>query len=149
MRDSRFRIFKYVPFRAFAISWLFWSFTVHAQAPAAETAARTFVTHLESVSPAEIYEEELGPTFKDAVKKAAFISNMGILKIQTGGASLARQTLGGQAFSQTPTGQTGEFYYVRFKTRFPTGMVFQDVYLEKVAASWKVSGYWMFPAPAN
>lgn len=146
---SRLRVLKHAAFHALAVSWLFCFTHAYAQSSAAETAARAFVTHLESVSPAEIYEEELGPTFKDAVKKPAFVSNMGILKIQAGGTSLARQTVGGQAFSQTPAGQTGEFYYVRFKTRFPSGMVFQDVYLEKVASSWKVSGYWMLPAPAN
>lgn len=120
-----------------------------AQDTQAETIARTFVIHLESVNATTIYDDELGPTFKQAVQKQAFVSNMGMLRIQSGGASLARQTVGGQAFSQTPTGQTGDFYYVRFKTRFPSAMVFQDVYLEKINSTWKVSGYWTFPAPQN
>jgi hypothetical protein len=124
-------------------------FPAAAQNSQAEVAAQRFVNHLESVKASDIYDDELGPTFKQAIKKDAFVSGMGMLKIQSGGGSLARQLVGGQSFKQTPTGQTGDFYYVRFKTKFPVGMVFQDVYLEKVDSDWKVSGYWTFPAPSN
>jgi len=114
----------------------------------AESVAKNFVLHLEAGSFGDIYDEDLGPTFKQGVKKDMFVSQMGMMKIQNGGSAQARQLIGGQAFSQTPNGLTGEFYYVRFKTKFPSGMVFQDVYLEKVSGVWKVSGYWMFPAPS-
>lgn len=114
---------------------------------AAESVAKSFVAHLEVAGFGEIYDEELGPTFKQGMKKDQFVSQMGMLKIQTGGVAQARQFVGGQAFTQTPTGLTGDFYYVRFRTKFPSGMVFQDVYLERLSGVWKISGYWLGPAP--
>jgi hypothetical protein len=118
-----------------------------AQQTTAESAAKTFVAHLDTINPADIYDSELGPTFKQAIKKDYFVSNTGVIKIQTGGPALARQMVGGQALTQTPNGQSGTFYYVRFKTKFPSGFVFQDVYLEMVDNKWKISGYWIAPAP--
>lgn len=118
-----------------------------AQQADAENAAKTFVTHVDTIDPGRIYDTELGPTFTQAVKKDGFVSNIGIIKIQTGGPALARQLVGGQSFTQTPIGQTGTFYYVRFKTKYPSGFVFQDVYLELVEKKWKISGFWMSPAP--
>ncbi|WP_332862026.1 DUF4019 domain-containing protein [Janthinobacterium svalbardensis] len=116
-------------------------------AASAENVAKSFVTHLEIGGFGEIYDEDLGPTFKQGVKKDQFVSQMGMLKIQTGGTAQARQLVGGQSFTQAPNGLTGDFYYVRFRTKFPSGMVFQDVYLERVSGGWKISGYWIFAAP--
>ncbi len=118
-----------------------------AQQASAETAAKSFVSHLETLNAALIYDTELGPTFTQAVKKDQFVANTGMLKIQSGGPALARQLVGSQGFSQTPTGQTGTFYYVRFKTKFPSGFAFQDVYLEQIDSQWKISGYWIAAAP--
>lgn len=125
--------------------------SVIAQRPAAtpEETAKTFLTHVETSSLAEIYDSELGPSFKQSISKTAFVQGFGVMKIQMGGAVQARQFIGGQEFSTTQTGQTGTFYYVRFKSKFPDATVFQDVYLEKVAGAWKISGFYTIPAPPN
>jgi hypothetical protein len=120
-----------------------------AQDSSAENAAKNFVTRLDVGDLGNLYEIELSPYFKQMVKKDVFVSNSAMIKIQAGGPAQARQMVGGQAFAHTPTGQTGVFYYVRFKTKFPNALVFQDIYLEQVDRKWKVSGYWVFPAPAN
>ena len=118
-----------------------------AERDAAVRAALIFVTRYDEGDFGEIYDEELGPTFKALVAKPVFVQQGGFIRVQSGGKALARELVGSQAFSQTPSGATGTFYYVRFRTRHPNGLVFQDVYLEKVGGSWKTAGIYMLPAP--
>jgi hypothetical protein len=114
---------------------------------AAEKAALNFVTRFEEGDPGVVYDEELSATFKALQSRQLFVQQAGFLKVQSGGSALARELIGSQPFSQTPSGQTGEYCYVRFRTRHPNGLVFQDVYLEKVGTEWKVGGFFTMAAP--
>ena len=114
---------------------------------AAEAAASHYLVSFDNEDLTDIYQNQLGPTFKQAVTEKQFVQQGGMVKIQWGGPAEARSLAGSQLFSQLPTGQTGEFYYVRYKAKYPNGAIFQDVYLEKVGATWKVSGFWIFVAP--
>lgn len=114
---------------------------------AAVAAAQRFVTRYDQANPGELYDEELSQTFKALMARDTFIQQTGFTRVQSGGLALGREFIGAQAFQQTPTGNRGNYQYVRFRTRYPNGLVFQDVYLEEVAGSWKVMGFYMLPAP--
>lgn len=118
-----------------------------AQQEAAVTAAQVFVTRFDDGDFGEIYDEELSQTFKSLVARETFVQQGGFVRVQSGGRALAREFVGAQAFSQTPTGASGQYYYVRFRTRYPNALVFQDVYLENVDGRWKVMGFYLPPAP--
>jgi hypothetical protein len=114
---------------------------------AAEKAALVFVSRVEDGDLGDVYDEELSPTFKALTSRAIFIQQSGFLRVQSGGRAAARELVGSQPFTTTPTGQTGTYYYVRFRTRFPNALVFQDIYLELIDGVWKISGAWNSPAP--
>ncbi|WP_186456882.1 DUF4019 domain-containing protein [Sphingomonas suaedae] len=113
----------------------------------AESAALSFVTRFEEGDPGEIYDEELSPSFKALTARQNFVQQSGFLRLQSGGRALARELIGSQPFTQTPTGQVGTFYYIRFRTRHPNGLVYQDVYLERVDSAWKIAGFYTIAAP--
>jgi hypothetical protein len=70
-----------------------------------------------------------------------------MIRIQSGGPAEARQLVGSQIVTRSPTGQVVDVYYVRFKAKHPNGQVFEDVYLEKEAGIWKVAGFWLSQVP--
>jgi hypothetical protein len=113
----------------------------------AVNSAQNFVGRYDEGDFGEIYDTELGPSFKALMARDVFVQQGGFMRVQSGGKALAREFIGAQPFSQTPTGARGDYYYVRFRTRHPNGLVFQDVYLEKVGSQWKVAGFYMMPAP--
>ena len=116
----------------------------------AEAEAVSFLRGLDQGDLADVYKLHAGPTLIAGLTQERFVQQIGISRIQSGGPAKSRVLVGGQQFSQTPTGQQGVFYYFRYRTNFPSGTsIFQDVYLEKVAAEWKISGIWIVPAPQN
>lgn len=115
---------------------------------AAEAAANNFLQRLDSGDLSSLYQAEVGPRFKANASETAFAQNVGMMRIQMGGPAATRRSVGAQALDQIPgIPDKGSFYYVRHHARFPVGAAFQDVYLEKVSGSWKVVGFWNFPAP--
>jgi len=118
-----------------------------ADKEAGEAEALMFVERLDSGDLGELYDEELGPVFKALMAKPNFIQQGSFQRLQSGGPAVARELVGSQPFTQTPTGQTGNFLYVRYRTRHPNGLVFQDIYVEKLDTGWKVVGVWTLPAP--
>lgn len=117
------------------------------QHQAAVNAAQSFVTRFEEADLGDVYDRELSSTFKALMARDMFVQQGGIVRVQSGGSALARELVGVQAFSQTQTGARGDYRYVRFRTRHPNGLVFQDVYLEKAGEGWKVMGFYLLPAP--
>lgn len=118
-----------------------------AKGQAAVSEAQAFMASFEEGELGNVYDQEMGPTFKSMTPRDLFLQNGGTIRIQTGGKALARELVGAQAFSQDPKGNKGDFEYVRFRARLPNGLVFQDVYLEYVAGAWKVAGFFYLPAP--
>jgi hypothetical protein len=114
---------------------------------AAVDAAKAFVTRFDEADFGDIYDRDLSQTWKALMSRETFIQQGGFLRLQSGGRAQAREYIGAQSYSQTPTGARGEYYYVRFRTRHPNGLVFQDVYMEKVGSQWKAMGFNMMPAP--
>lgn len=94
-----------------------------------------------------VYDKDLSDTFRALVGRDLFIQQMGMVRMQGGGRAKSRELVGSQAFTQTPTGKTGVFRYIRFRTLHPNGLVFQDIYLERVGTAWKLMGYYLLPAP--
>jgi Protein of unknown function (DUF4019) len=117
-----------------------------AEQTAAQDAANTYLVRLDEGDLGDLYES-MTAGYRTLVSKPMFLQRAGFLRLQSGGRALARELVGSQAFTQTPTGQTGNYYYVRFRTRHPNGLVFQDVYLEKVGSAWVVADYYAYPAP--
>ncbi len=112
----------------------------------AEAAAGAYVDHLDFANLDQVYDNDLSDSFKVLMARKAFIDLISVARIQAGGAHTARSLVGSHGFSQAPTGQTGEFYYVRFRTVFPSAVVFQDVYLQKIGDRWKITGSLSLPA---
>lgn len=110
-------------------------------------AAKSFVGRFDEVDFGQLYDADLSPTWKALMAREMFIQQGGFLRLQSGGRALGREYIGAQFFAQAPTGARGDYYYVRFRTRYPNGLVYQDVYVEKVGTSWKISGFNMLPAP--
>lgn len=117
---------------------------------AAESAAAGFLQKVDSSDLPTLYRSTFSSRFKDTNSETTFVQNVGMLRIQTGGPAATRRLVGSQALNQIPgvPGQ-GDFYYVRHYAKFPVGPAFQDVYLEKVAGSWKVVGFWNSSAPVQ
>jgi hypothetical protein len=109
--------------------------------------AAAYVDRLETADLGQVYDQDMADTFHALMARKAFIGLISVARIQAGGVHAARELVGASVFDHLPTGQTGNFYFVRFKTRFPNGVVFQDVYLQKIGASWKVAGSLSGPAP--
>jgi hypothetical protein len=116
----------------------------------AEQVASAFLRAFDSDDLASTYQTYTGPTFQKGSNSQMFVQQGGIMRIQLGGPAKSRQLVGSQAFNQLPGSPiTGDFYYVRYKSLFPAAPAFQDVYLEKAGAGWKVAGFWFLPAPPN
>jgi len=113
----------------------------------ATLAATAFVDQLDTADLGQVYDQDLSDTFHVLMARKTFIDQISIARIQAGGAHTAREMVGSSSFDHLPTGQTGDFYFVRFKTRFPNAVVFQDIYLQKVGVGWKVAGSLALPAP--
>jgi len=118
-----------------------------ADQAAATRAAAAYVDQLDTADLGQVYDQDMADIFHALMPRKSFIDLIAMARIQAGGPHTAREFVGASAFDHLPTGQTGEFYFVRFKTRFPNAVVFQDVYLQKVGAGWKVAGSLSGPAP--
>jgi hypothetical protein len=124
----------------------------HAQSPRddarrAEQAADQFLTAFDIEDPSSLYENRMAAAFKYINYKGWFIQNVPVTRTQLGGVGQARTLVGSQALSQMPNGQKGIFFYVRYRTRFPNGDAFQDVYLEKNEGMWLVGFFNFSGAP--
>lgn len=115
---------------------------------AAELAAQSFLRRLDNGDLTSLYRDEMAPRAKSLSPESQFLQGVGMARIQTGGPALIRKLVGSQSLDQIQgIPEKGTFYYIRHHTRYPTGPAFQDIYLEKVGGSWKVIGFWNFPAP--
>ncbi len=110
-------------------------------------AATAYVDQLDTADLGQVYDQDTTDAFRALMVRKTFIDQISIARIQAGGPHTAREVAGSTPFDHLPTGQTGDFYYVRFKTRFPNAVVFQDVYLQKVGADWKIAASLALPAP--
>lgn len=110
-------------------------------------AALQFVTRYEEGDLGDVYDQELSTTFKSLMGRDMFVQQGGFMRMQSGGRAKSREFIGIQPFKQTPTGQTGDYRYIRFRTLHPNGLVFQDVYVENVSGIWKVMGFYVTQAP--
>lgn len=122
--------------------------TAEAQKERVLSAAGDFVAKFEEEGDlGDLYDRATTASFRALMSRELFIQQGGFLRLQSGGRALARELVGVQPFSQLPNGTRGSFQYVRFRTRHPNGLVFQDVYLEEDRGQWKVIGFYLTPAP--
>lgn len=113
-----------------------------------EELAKQFLRAADETDIPGIYRDIMGASFRGQYPESLFEQNIGMSRIQQGGAAQSRELVGSQPMSFIPTnGQQGTFYYVRFRTRYPNGVVFQDVYLDKENNDWKIFGWQTLPAP--
>lgn len=113
----------------------------------AVSAAGDFVAKFEEGDLGALYDQSTAPSFRALTARQVFVEQGGALRLQSGGRALARELVGAQAYSQLPNGSRGNYQFVRFRTRHPNGLVFQDVYLEDIEGQWKVIGFYLNPAP--
>jgi hypothetical protein len=105
----------------------------------AEQAAASYVDQLDTADLDQVYDQDLSASFHVLMTRKAFTDLISVARIQAGGPHQAREIVGSYGFDRAPNGDTGDFYYVRFKTRFPSAVVFQDVWLAKAGDDWKVT----------
>jgi|HubBroStandDraft_6_1064221.scaffolds.fasta_scaffold156137_2 hypothetical protein len=118
-----------------------------ADRPVAEQVAAAFCDALDTGDLGQVWDQDLGPIYQALIPRKTFIETIGVARIQAGGPHIARELVGEQPLSQLPTGQTGDFFYVRYRTTFRTGVVFQDIYLQNLGGTWKVITSLALPAP--
>ena len=116
----------------------------------AEVSARSFLEALERGEFREIYRFRLGSYFKQNVTEESFVAQFSIGLRQLGGSGVDRRLIDGRRLSQLPGPNgvvTGDFYFIRYKTKYPTGKFYEDIYLELEDGSWMVVGCWTNAAP--
>jgi Protein of unknown function (DUF4019) len=114
----------------------------------AERAASLFLSEFDSTDLGSLYSR-MGPTFRQIYTQEQFVQQAGMMRLQLGGTAAGRLLVGSQAMNQMPNGIRGDFFYVRYKARYPNGFVFQDTMLEKAGDEWRVGGFNFLPAPPN
>ena len=115
----------------------------------AEDAALKFLQAVDSPAAAEtIYDSRMSLVFKGAMPKLNFWQNIGLLRLQLGGAANSRQLMVSQLMNQLPgVPKPGTYYYVRHVSMYPAAKVAQDVTVEKDASGWRVIGFMFTPLP--
>lgn len=115
----------------------------------AEAAAVAFLQAVDSPIAAEtIYDSRMSAVFKSAMPKLNFGQNIGVMRLQLGGAANSRQLMGSQLMNQLAgVPKPGTYYYVRHVSMYPAAKLAQDVTLEKDAGAWKVIGFMFTPVP--
>ena len=116
----------------------------------AEASAKSFLEALGRGEFREMYRNRLGSRFKESVKEEPFVTQFSMGLRQLGGAGSNRRLIDERRLNQLPGPSgvvTGDFYFIRYKTRFPTGNFYEDVYLEFEAGSWLIVGCWANVAP--
>lgn len=114
----------------------------------AESAATRFLRAMEQGDLRPLYREQTSSLYRQNVTEEVFVSYLSIVRSQLGGTGSNRQLLDARPFTQVPnTSLQGTFYFLRFKTRYPVGNAYEDIYLEKDRGVWKISGATFYPAP--
>jgi hypothetical protein len=114
----------------------------------AESAAVGFLKAFEQGDLRPAYRERISQSFKQQASEEAFVAQFSIVRSQFGGPGSGRQLIDERPLSQIPnTPLRGTFYFFRYKTQYPAGKAYEDIYLEKEGdGAWKVVGSWFFPA---
>lgn len=145
-----FNASKKLVFLVLTIATTFASCCATAQTQSdAEIAANNFLLKFDSPThPSSLYESLMSGTFKSSMNKQKFIENIGMLRIQMGGASTSRQLVGSQSLSQLQgVTSPGPFFYFRYVSNYPVAKFAQDITLERENNSWKIVGFYFFVVP--
>lgn len=123
--------------------------TFAAEQQDAEAAALKFLETVDSAtSPDTIYDGRMSAAFKGAMPKLNFNQNIGLIRLQLGGAANTRQLMGSQLMNQLPgVPKQGTYYYTRHVSMYPAAKVAQDVTVEKEGGAWKIIGFMFTPVP--
>ena len=117
---------------------------------AAQSSAQSFLQDFDNGDLGLIYRNRIAGRFKTTTNQTAFVQNLGMNRIQLGGPAINRHLVGGQRLGQLP-GMTiqGTFYYTRYVASYPSGLAFNDVFLELEGNEWKIVGFSFMPAPPS
>jgi len=115
----------------------------------AESAAVGYLKAFDQGDLRPIYRERAGRSLKQVANEEAFVAQFSLVRGQLGGAGAGRQLIDERPLSQLPnTALRGTFYFFRYKSRYPVGNAYEDVFMEKQDdGAWKVVGSWFYPAP--
>jgi hypothetical protein len=91
----------------------------------------------------------LSPNFRSTTTEQQFVQLVGMMRIQAGGPAQSRSIVGSQLMTDMPGAPKGDYFYVRYKSKYPNGFVFQDAYLEKADSLWRVLSYNVLAAPSD
>jgi hypothetical protein len=116
-----------------------------AEQGAAEQSATQFWFGFDRGDLAQLYQS-LAPEFRNTTSQQQFVQQSGMMRIQSGGPAETRALVGSQALNDMPDFK-GQFFYVRFKAKYPNGFVYQDAYLKKSDNSWRVWSFNVVVAP--
>ncbi len=109
----------------------------------AESRARVFLETLGLGEYVKLYREYLGKKYKESTTEEAFVAQYSIARQQLGGAGTNRRLIDERPVQQLPSAEgivKGDFYFFRYKTKYPAGNIYEDVYLEREGAAWGIVG---------
>jgi hypothetical protein len=113
----------------------------------AEKSASAFLIGLQTSDIGKVYDTSVAKRAKSVMTREAFVQNVNVFRIQMGGPAQSRLLVGSTPIKQLQTGETGNFYYVRYREVFSAGHAFADVMLEHEGGSWLVFWYNYTQAP--
>jgi len=99
---------------------------------------------------AQTFERFAGPRMRQTQTKDTLAEYVGLYALQFGGKLKDKQFIGAQHLTQWPgTNEKGNFYFLRYRTRYPTADVFTDLWMERADDGWRVISFQFIPAPAG
>jgi Protein of unknown function (DUF4019) len=92
--------------------------------------------------------KSLSKAFRDQITETQFVQQVGMARIQAGGAAFTRTLVGAQSVNSPPGFPGGDYFYVRYRARYPNGDVFQDTMFTKETATWHLYSFNVLAAPS-
>jgi hypothetical protein len=125
---------------------------LQAASPTPEAIGKAYMQGFGEGDFRSLYRTQVGTRVREELSEAAFVEQNAALRSQVGGSGEQRVLVdaGSMSTMNTPSGPvSGTFYFVRLKARYPAGMAYEDIYLEREDGHWKVVGIWLLPAPGS
>ena len=99
----------------------------------AEVTAKDYLRDFGQKEYRKLYKEYLGKRYKSTATEEAFVAQYSMIGRQLGGPGSGRRLIDEKSLRELPGPEgviSGTFYWFRYRTQYPAGNVYEDVYLE-------------------
>jgi hypothetical protein len=102
--------------------------------------AATFIDEISNLKNATItYDRFAAPRLQRQLSRDSFVQQIGLWYLQFGGSLISKNFIGSEHFGLLPLyNELGNFYFIRFRTRYPLVELFHDIWMEQ-----STSGAWV------